>query len=215
MNENKVIVIGAGGHAKVVIDILKLCEFEIIGILDDNTLIHQQDIAGVSILGGNEKLDELLDLGITKAFVAIGNNTVRIRIGEDLQEKGFSLVKAIHPKSIIASSVQIGDGSMIAAGVCINPETSIGSHSIINTGATIDHDCYISDGVHVSPGANLAGNVRVGERTHIGIGSCVIQGKIIAENTIIGAGSVVISDIEAGVVAFGVPAKVSRQLQIT
>jgi sugar O-acyltransferase (sialic acid O-acetyltransferase NeuD family) len=208
----KIIVIGAGGHAKVVIDIFNYTGYHVVGVLDGDTSKHGKTLLGVPILGGNEKLEEILASGVKKAFVAIGNNDVRVKIGESLKAKGFTLVTAIHHSAIIADSVRIGEGSMVAAGGVINPDASIGKHVIINTGVTVDHDCVIKDGAHVSPGVNLAGNVQIGEKTHVGIGSCIIQGINISENTVIGAGSVVVRDIASDVVAYGNPAKVKNEI---
>lgn len=206
----KVVVVGSGGHAKVVIDILEYTGYKVVGLIDDDVSKHGSTIVGIPILGNNEKLNELLDEGINKAFVAIGNNEVRVKIGETLKEKGFELVKAIHHSAAVADTVRIGEGSMVAASGVINPDAKIGKHVIINTGATIDHDCMIADGVHVSPGANLAGNVSVGENTHIGIGSCIIQGLTIGKSSIVGAGAVVIRDIPSYTTSVGNPANVIK-----
>lgn len=209
MNES-VIVFGASGHAKVAIDILNYTGYDVVGVFDDNTEIHGTTILNVPVIGGTEKLKEQLDNGVMNAFVAIGNNKVRVQIGKKLKDMGFKLITAIHHSAILSDTVRVGDGSMVAAGAVINPDSKIGKYVIINTSSTVDHDCIISDGVHISPGANLAGNVSVGENTHIGIGSSVIQGIDIAKDSIVGAGSVVVRDIEANVTAYGNPARVKK-----
>lgn len=206
----QVLILGAGGHAKVAIDILNYTGYKVVGVIDDNATLHGEQILGVPIVGGVDKLKEQLEQGISSVFVAIGNNKVRMELGEKLHGQGFKLISAIHHSSIISDNVRIGGGSMVAAGAIINADSKIGKYTIINTGATVDHDCIISDGVHISPGANLAGNVSIGENAHIGIGSSVIQGITIANDSIIGAGSVVVRNIEDNVTVYGNPARVKR-----
>lgn len=207
MQEEEVIVVGAGGHAKVVIDILNYNSYKVIGIVDENKEIHGTDIMGITVLGGKEVLINHAHR-ISNAFVAIGNNNIRVKIGEELKQLGYKLITAIHHNASVAESVRLGEGSMVAAGGIINPDAKIGSHVIINTGATVDHDCVIANGAHISPGANLAGNVSVGTNSHIGIGASIIQSINIGDDVVVGAGAVVVKDIESDVTAYGVPAKV-------
>lgn len=211
---DKVVIIGASGHSKVIIDILQLNGFTTVGLIDDvNISSFGQTVMDIPIIGGSDKLNGLLKSGVSNAFVAFGNNKARVEVGERLLLMGFKLLKAIHPRAIIADSSIIGEGTTVIAGAVINSNVKIGKHVIINTGSTIDHDCVISDGVHISPGVNLAGTVKVGEKTHIGVGATVIEKINIASNSIIGAGAVVVRDIEEGVIAYGVPAKTKRKIQ--
>lgn len=210
MNE-KVLIFGASGHAKVAIDILNYTGYDVTIVIDNKESLHGTKIMGIPIVS-EEKLLDQLEKGITSAFVAIGDNAIRVEIGNKLKLMGFNLVTAIHHNAIVADTSKIGVGAILAAGSIINPNVHIGNFAIINTGATIDHDCFISEGAHISPGVNLAGNVRIGEKAHVGIGSCVIQGINIARDTIIGAGSVVVRDISSNVIAYGSPARVMKEL---
>jgi UDP-N-acetylbacillosamine N-acetyltransferase len=208
----KVVIWGASGHALVVVDILRLGgEFEIAGFIDDlNPELQGQLFAGLPILGGAEQLTGLRDRGVTHAILAFGNCTARLRLGALLRAEGFELASAVHPSAIVARGVEIGAGTVVAAGAVVNPAATIGENVIINTNSSVDHECRIADGAHICPGVSLAGRVTVGEAAWIGIGSTVIEGKTIGAGAVIGAGSVVLADIPPKVVAYGVPAKISK-----
>ncbi|GIM45488.1 hexapeptide transferase [Collibacillus ludicampi] len=208
----EVFVVGAGGHAKVSIDILQSSGYTVVGIVDDNPSMLGKTVSGVQVIGQSSILEELYRSGLKEAFIAIGNNQIRMKIAEKMERMGFSFVKAIHPRSIVASSVQVGDGSLVAAGAVLNPDSCIGKQVIVNTGATVDHDCMVEEGAHIAPGSHLAGQVFIGKRTHIGIGTSVIQGIHIGEDSIVGAGSVVVRSLPAKVKAYGVPARIVETL---
>jgi len=209
--KDKVLIYGASGHGKVIIDIIeKDGGYEIAGFIDDDPAIQGRDFYGYPILGGFDLLNE----GIyhdCKLILAIGDNRARSRLWERIKELGYELVYAIHPSAQIAREVSIGPGTVIMANTVVNSGTKVGENVIVNTGVTIDHDCVIKDYVHISPGAHLAGNVSVGELTHIGIGVSVIQGVKIGKGVIIGVGAAVVNDIPDSVTAVGVPAKVIKQ----
>jgi sugar O-acyltransferase (sialic acid O-acetyltransferase NeuD family) len=207
MEKKRIVIIGAGGHAKVVIDILlqriKLGDnLEIIGILDDcydeKNAIKLFDI---SVIG---KVDKSLKLKNCEYIIAIGSNDVRKIISTKYDLKYYI---AIHPKAIIAEEVKIEEGTVVMAGAIINSYSHIGKHVIINTGSIIEHDCIIKDYVHISPNTTLAGGVSIGNKTWIGMGSNVIQGVKIEENVIVGAGSVVLKNISANKKVVGVLAE--------
>ncbi|MGL5050419.1 MAG: acetyltransferase [Fusobacteriaceae bacterium] len=210
----KVIIIGAGGHAKVVIDIIlqrqKILDdkISILGILDDSFSENfYKKLFGISILG---KIDKILELPKDIFYViAIGNNSVRKNIAK--KYKNINYMTTIHPTSIIAESVEIGTGSVIMAGVIINSSTKIGKHSIINSGAVVEHDNVLSDYVHISPNATLCGEVLIGEETWIGAGAIVIQGVKVSESVLVGAGAVILKDIKQNNVKLvGIPAKILK-----
>lgn len=186
-----VVIIGAGGHAKVIADIVYKSHDNIIGFLDDNQDIQNKTIyLDKKVIGTTKKIDKYQD----KYFIiAIGNNKIRKEIFSSYNLKWYT---AIHPNAIIANEVEIGEGSVVMAGAIINPCTQIGRHCIINTKVSIDHDNIIEDYVHISPGATLAGTVHIKEKTWIGAGSTIINNITIKQNNIIGAGSVVIKNIE-------------------
>lgn len=208
---NKVLVYGASGHGKVIIDILeKEGEYEIVGLIDDDPTVRGQGFYGYPILGGFDLLNEAAYRN-HKLLLAIGDNRARRKLWEILEGLGYQLARAVHPSAQIARDVAIALGTVIMANTVINSGTEIGKNVIINTGATVDHDCVVEDYVHISPGVHLAGNVKVGELSHIGIGASVVQGVRIGKGVIIGAGAVVINNIPDNVTAVGVPAKVIKR----
>lgn len=186
-----VIIIGAGGHAKVIADIIYKSGDNLIGFLDDNLANKGKEIyLGKKVLGTTKDIE---NYNKNYFVIGIGNNSIRKKINN---ENNLKLYTAIHPSAIIAQDVKIGTGSVIMAGVVINPGTVIGKNCIINTCSSLDHDNLLEDYVHISPGAHLAGTVSVKEKTWIGAGSTIINNITINQNNIIGAGSVVIKNIE-------------------
>jgi len=208
----KLFVWGAGGHARVVADIVRLSgTYTIAGFLDDVAPERAGEIfEGSPILGGRAKLDEIRAAGVTHVIVAFGDCESRLAAGRFAVEKGLLLATAVHPRATIAASARIGAGTVVAANAVVNPGVTIGESVIVNTAATVDHDCTLGDGVHVSPGACLAGGVSVGDCAWIGIGAVVADGRTIGRGSWIGAGAAVVGDIPEGVVAYGVPARVVR-----
>ena len=203
-----IVVWGAGGHAKVVLDILTLSECKILGFVDDTAARKRsRHFCGFPLYGNVKEVPVSEGRHI---FIAIGNNEARQQKSASAEEQGFQLVSIVHPRAIIARDVQVGPGTLVAAGAVINPGAVIGKNVIVNTLACIEHDCTIENGVHVAPGARLAGHVRVGSGAWIGIGATIIDKITIGKHSIIGAGSVVIRNIPADVVVAGVPARMIR-----
>jgi sugar O-acyltransferase (sialic acid O-acetyltransferase NeuD family) len=214
MNDNtmEIIIYGAGGHGKVVADVLeRQAKYSLLGFLDDNPENWGKEQLSYKILGG---YSFLRDQGLVNypVIVGVGDNRTRQQLVARLNALGCRFGCAIHPSAQIARDVQIGDGVMVMANVVINPGSRIGSHTIVNTGAIIEHDCVIGDFVHISPAAALAGNVAVQEGAHLGIGSVILPGVQIGAYSIIGAGAVVVRDIPERVVAVGVPAKPIKKI---
>lgn len=193
-------IIGASGHAKVIIDLAEDLGYSIKSVFDQNLLIE-------SLLKYSVSHD--MNSIPSNSVIAIGNNSIRKKIANEIS---LLMPALVHPSSFISKYSKIGNGSVVMSGVSINVDVSIGQHCIINTNSSIDHDCKIQDYVHISPNASLAGNVEVGECTHIGIGACVIQGTKIGKNCIIGAGSVIIKDVLDGTVIVGNPGKELRKI---
>lgn len=204
MSKN-VVIIGAGGHAKVIADIIEKSGDKIIGFLDDDN--SKKEVYGYKVIGKINDCHKFVSED-TYFIIAIGNNYLRKKIHDEYKLK---LYTAIHPTAVIARGVTIGAGTAIMANVCINADATIGGNCIINTGAIIEHDNIINDYVHVSPNATLAGTVTVGELTHIGAGATVINNKNITAETIIGAGAVVVKDIKEKGTYIGVPAKLKNE----
>lgn len=205
-----IVIWGAGGHAKVVADIIHLMGYhKIAGFLDDvNPNRKGLEFYGSNILGGQEVLEDLRAEGVDSVILAFGDNLRRLECAEVAKAKGFKLAKVIHPRAIIAESVKIGLGTMICAGVVVGPDSKIGENVIINTCASADHDCVIEDGAHLSPGVHLAGGVTVERAVWVGMGTVVKGGITIRRGSVVGMGSVVLCTVPSSVVAFGHPAKV-------
>lgn len=206
----KVVLIGAGGHCKVVIDIIKSCsEFEIVGITDP--LKNNEDyFLDVPIIGDDECLEDIYNSGIRYAFISLGsldNIIYRDKLFYKLRDIGFKLPTLIHKSAIVSPYAKLQEGTCVMPGVIINSGAYIGENCIINSGAIIEHNCIIGRNTHISPGACIAGDTKIGDSCHIGINSTIIQGINIGNNVTIGGGSVVIRDIENNVVAVGIPAK--------
>lgn len=209
----KVIIIGCGGHSKVIIDIIlkkKLIlkeKIEIIGILDDSYSKNtEKKIFGISVIGKIERINKLSkDIYY---IIGIGNNNIRKKIFEKYSDRNY--ITLIHPNSIIGTNVEVDDGTVVMGGAIINSDSRIGKHCIINTGSIVEHDNRIADYVHISPSVTLCGGVTIGELSWIGAKSVIIQGIIIEKNVMVGAGSVVIKNITDGSIIMGVPAKLKN-----
>ena len=203
----KVIIIGAGGNAKVIADIILKSGDKVLGFLDDNieigTRIDNQE--GFEVLGKVDTVMELQEENPELEFIiGIGNNNIRKNIAEEYNLKYYT---AIHPTANIGFGVVIKEGTTIMASACISPSTYIGKHCIINTAAIVEHDNIIREYVHISPNATLAGTVVIGVKTHIGAGATIINNVNVTSNVIIGAGAVVTKDITESGTYVGVPAK--------
>lgn len=207
MKGKKLLIIGAGGHGRVVADIAnKMRKWENIYFLDDNASVRMT--LGYEVIGNTKDLNNYTEMyDIYDIFVGIGDNNLRRSYLEEINKLDEVIIPAlIHPNSVVDGSVSIGAGSVIMAGVVINSSTHIGRGCIINTSATIDHDCFLEDFVHVSPGVNIGGSVKVGKGSWLGIGSAVINNVNIAPDCIIGSGAVVINDLAISGTYVGVPA---------
>ena len=205
--DKKVIIIGAGGHAKVIADIILKSGDRVLGFLDDNietgTIIDNQE--GFEVLGKVDTVMELQEENPELEFIiGIGNNNIRKNIAEEYNLKYYT---AIHPTANIGFGVVIKEGTTIMANACISPSTYIGKHCIINTASIVEHDNIIREYVHISPSATLAGTVVIGVKTHIGAGATIINNVNVTSNVIVGAGAVVVKDITESGTYVGVPAK--------
>jgi UDP-perosamine 4-acetyltransferase len=201
-----ILIVGAGGHAKVVIEILReLGKWNIVGLTDQDPTPRR--LAGADVLGSDDAvLGPLRSQGVGHAIVAVGDNLRRQQLGRRVRAEGFALANAISPAAQVSASARIGAGVAIVAGAVINAEAVIGDCVIINTLAGVDHDCVLGEAVHVAPGVVLAGRVRVGARTLIGAGASAIPGVTIGSDVVVGSGAAVIDNIPDGVTAVGVPA---------
>jgi UDP-N-acetylbacillosamine N-acetyltransferase len=212
--QRKIVIWGAGGHAMCVADIIRLMgEYELVGFLDDvNPERTGTSFFGGRILGGREQLDHLLKQGVDSIVVGIGNNVARLTLGEVVRSKGYELATLVHPRSVIAAGVPVGPGSVIRGGAVIEAGGAIGENVIVGACASMGHESVLEDGARLNPGANVSGKVTVGRTTVIGTGAVIKDRIHVGANTLIGAGAAVVRDIPDGVVAFGNPARVARNI---
>ena len=196
---DNIIVIGAGGHAKVVIATVRAIGGNVASVCDDDESRWGQTLLGVPVTGPISS--ELI--GNSSAVLAIGDNRARRMLATRLE---VEWITACHPEAVVDSSVVIGSGTVVFAGVVIQPDTTIGAHCIVNTSASIDHDCSLGDYVHVAPGVTLCGGVNVGEGALLGVGAKVAPLVRVGQWSTVGAGAVCIEEVLSGTTVVGVPA---------
>lgn len=206
---NRLLILGAGGHAKVVAETaITVGRWDRIAFLDDR---HPalSELLNLPVVG---RFSDALAFreSYSEAVVALGSNNSRIGWLRSLEADGYTLPTLVHSKAYVSSYAVLGVGTVVFAQAAVNADARLGRGVIINTGATVDHDCFIGDGVHVCPGAHLAGEVRVGAHACIGIGAVVKQQTVIGEGVTVGAGAVVVKSVPAGVIVAGVPAKIVK-----
>jgi len=211
--KEKIVLIGGGGHCKVVISQLKkLNKFEIAGIVDKEKAAGAL-INGTEFIGNDEDLENLYQQGIQYAFVTVGSiydNVKRQELYANVKVIGFKFPVIISPMAIVDENVEISEGTIIMPGCVVNADAVIGKNCIINTGAIIEHDCKIGDHCHIAPGVQMSGGVELGELSFIGVGSSLIQGVKIGRHVTVGAGCVIIDDIPDHSVAMGNPGRITR-----
>lgn len=211
---NAIVIVGAGGHARVVADLAELGGYAIAGFLDDVATERKgTPFCRAAVIGGSEQLSVLADAGVRQAAVAIGDCEIRLAYADRVATAGMDQPVLCHPTAAVARDATLGPGTVVMAGGIVNPAATVGANVIVNTAASVDHDCTIEDGAHLAPGVRLGGRVHIGRGAWIGIGAVVRDGIRIGAGTIVGAGALVLNDLPAGVVAFGVPARVVREVQ--
>ena len=205
----RLIVVGAGGHASVVIDVARLAiaGCEIVGVLDDAPS-RDHEVSGVRVLGATGEIGRFAHDAVA---IAIGDNVARAWLFERLRAADENFPTLIHPSATIARSASVGAGTVVLAHAVVNAAAVVAEDVIVNTAATIDHHCLVESHAHLAPGVHLAGLCRVGEGATIGIGAVLAPGVSVGARTMVGAGAVVLEDLPSDVVAFGVPARVVRE----
>lgn len=203
------IIVGAGGHAKVLVAALQAQGARILGLIDRADSTHGSTVLGLKVLGGEE-----IVFGYAAGAIELVNGVgsvrtvdVRRQVFERLKQRGYRFANVVHPSVVAAADAQLGEGAELMAGVVLQPGVVLGANTLVNTGAVIDHDCTIGAHTHVAPGAVLSGGVRVGDEAHIGTGAVVIQGIEIGAGAIVAAGAVVTRNVAAGARVGGVPAR--------
>jgi len=205
-----IVVYGAGGHARAVLELMERSAINpIVGIVDDNPELWNTKIDGISVVGNIEKLGHLIKvLHARRAAIAVGDNVLRKKFGDHARSLGLRLPVLVHPAAYVSPKAQLGDGTVVMAGAVVGAHARIGELGIVNTRASVDHDCCLGDAVHIAPGVTLAGNVTVGNHTLVGVGACVLPGLCIGDNAIVGAGSTVIRDVPSDTTVAGCPARI-------
>lgn len=198
----KLMIIGAGGHGRVIADIAQKCGYTEICFLDDGLATQSM---GLPVVGKTQEAKNYLN--DYAFFVAIGNNQVREKILQSLFDMGANVVTLVHPSAVVGVCVTLGKGTAVMAGAVINPCAQVGQGVIVNTCASIDHDCIVDDYAHIAVGARVAGTVQIGKHTFLGAGAIVKNNVNICADCIIGAGAAVVNDITEAGTYVGVPAK--------
>jgi sugar O-acyltransferase (sialic acid O-acetyltransferase NeuD family) len=210
MSKNNLLIIGAGGHGRVIAETAEASgKWERIAFLDDK-FPSLKFCEKWPVIGKIDEVDRTKG-DYVSAAVGIGDNALRLKFIHQLLELGFNLPVIVHPSAVVSQYSKVEAGTVMFALSSMNIGSKLGLGCIVNTGVRIDHDCIIGDGVHLSPGVSLAGGVNVGDMSWVGIGATIIQGITVGEKVIIGAGSVVIRDLPNSVKAFGVPAKIKEK----
>ena len=208
--QQPLILVGAGGHARVLLSTLLLLSRRVLGFVDPDKT--HTDLLSIPYMGGDDAVtrydpDQVLLVNGVGSVAYIGN---RLRVYESFRGRGYRFASVIHPGAIVAPEARLADGVQIMAGAILQTGCVVEENCIINTGARIDHDCVIQAHAHVAPGAVLSGSVHVGVRAHVGAGATVIQGVQIGSDAIVGAGAVVLSDVPESCTVAGVPARPIR-----
>jgi sugar O-acyltransferase (sialic acid O-acetyltransferase NeuD family) len=211
----RIVGLGAGGHAAVLIEAVNAAgRYEIVGLTDPRSELWGTSLLGVPILGSDDELPRQYDRSVSHAFIGVGGASdtgPRQRLYELARTHGFEIVSVIHPTAVVSPYARVGGGATFLANVVVNAQAELGENVLVNTGAIVEHDCRIGDHVHVATGACLASGVVVGDGAHVGAGSTVLQGRSIGSGAVVGAGAVVTHDVGPGLVVAGVPARPLRR----
>lgn len=204
-----VVVVGAGGHAKVVVGALGRLGRHVAGLVDSSPEARDRTVLGVPVLGDDQWLlsQEREGVELVLGIASVGLPALRRKLFENFKTAGFRFATLIDPTAVIGPECIFGEGVQVMAGSVLQPCIDLAANSLINTGVRIDHDCCIGAHSHLAPGTVLSGGVKVGEMCHLGTGTVVIQGVTIGDRTVAGGGSVVVGDLSAGMTVMGNPAR--------
>jgi UDP-perosamine 4-acetyltransferase len=213
----RILGLGAGGHAKAVLDVLAAVGgFEVVGLLDPRRELVGRTVGEAEVLGDDSLLGRYYDDGVRHAFIGLGgagDTRPRRRLYETARSAGFEIASLVHPSAVVSPSARIGAGATLLPLSAVQADSELGEDVIVNTGAVVEHDCRIGAHVHVATNATVASGVGVGDGAHIGAGATIRQGIDVGAGAIVGAGAVVVRDVDPGVVVVGVPATVLRPVE--
>ena len=209
MSRAPLILIGAGSHARVLIDALEATGAKVVGLLDADVSLAGGKVMGYPVLGGDDVLRQHApgSVGLVNAIGSVDSMRLRKSVYEKLRSAGHVFASVIHPRATLSRHAVAAQGVQLMAGAIVQAGASLGEDTIVNTGATVDHDCVIGAHVHIAPGVTLSGNVLVGDETHVGAGTTVIQGVRIGAGCTVAAGAVVLRDVRDGTRVKGLPAR--------
>ena len=210
---DRIVIIGAGGHAASVADALLASGYwDVLGLIAPDSE-REASVCGLTVLGDDTELERLASEGVVAAIGvgSVGDATARMRVAARVRDAGLELPAIVHPKASVSAYASVGQGAFVAAGAVVGPHAVLGECCIVNSGAVVDHGCSIGAFAHIAPGASLSGDVTVGDGAHVGTGAAVIQGATIGRRAVIGVGSAVVSDIADDTRAWGVPCKEQRR----
>lgn len=198
-------IIGAGGHARVLIELFRaMGDFDLVGVVAHTA---PKDPLGLPLLGDESRLKRLRAEGVDHAFVAVGDNDARARLGDWLERLGYALPEAIHPSAFVAPSARVAPGAVVMARAILGTDAVLAPLAILNTGAIADHDVVLGAASHAGPGSVMAGHASLGARALLGAGAAVRPGIAIGEGAVVGAGSAVVENVPDAATVGGVPAR--------
>lgn len=207
--EVPVIVIGAGGHARVLLDVLQQQKARILGLVDADPALHDALLLGEKVLGGDDVVRRYApeEVFLVNAIGSVRQPVARQKVYENFKALGYKFATVVHPSAVVSPHATLADGVQVMAGVIVQAGATIGENTLVNTAASVDHDCSIGKHVHLSPRATLCGNVKVGDGAHIGAAATLIQGVAVGCAALVGAGAVVIRDVSDNQTVLGSPAR--------
>ena len=210
MKANRVLIIGGGGHAKVLIDSMLIGTVEVIGIVDEDRSKAGKYVLGIPVIGTEDVLADFCPetVWLVNGLGSIELPEKRTELYLGMKKRGYSFLNIIHPAAIVSSDVTFGEGVQIMAGAVVQPGVHLSDNVILNTNSSVDHDCQVGCHSHIAPGVTLSGNIMIGEGVHIGTGTSVVQGVHIGSASVVGAGSLVLADVNPGETVYGSPARV-------
>jgi UDP-perosamine 4-acetyltransferase len=207
----RIVGLGAGGHAKAVVEALAaMGGYEVVALLDPRRELWGTRVRGIEVVGGDELLEQHYHGSVAQVFIGLGgthDTSPRRRLYDYARQRGFDVATAVHPTAVVSPSATLGHGATVLAHAVVGPDVVAGEDVVVNTGAIVEHDCLVGDHVHLATGAKLAGGVVVDSGAHVGIGATVLEGLRVGGGAIVGGGAVVVRDVPVGAVVVGVPAR--------